>query len=117
MFTKDLVTCTNRHLPSRSRASCLAFALYLVFMQWFLKDYKGQTVMLYVVATITVFTSGLWVLQGAEWQPVRWQAWLGIGALVLFSTYIGQLALFAAVRHLGSGRIALLSTLSRITLS
>jgi drug/metabolite transporter (DMT)-like permease len=89
--------------------TCFAFALYLVFMQWFLKDYRGQTVMLYVVATITVFTSGLWVVQGAEWKPVSWQAWLGIGALVLFGTYVGQLALFAAVRQLGSGQMALLN--------
>ncbi len=89
--------------------TCFAFAFYLVFMQWFLKGYEAQTVMLYVVATIAVFNSGIWVVEGIEWQSPTWQAWVGIGALVLIATYLGQLALFAAVSSIGSGQMALLN--------
>lgn len=92
-------------------ATSVAFAVYLVIIQT-LKDYDGQTVMLYVFMTIALFSVGLWLTQedgGQQWPTL--EAWLGIGVLVIFTSYIAQLSLFAAIRHIGSGQMALLSPL------
>ncbi len=89
--------------------TCLAFAFYMVFMQWFLKGYSAQTVMLYMVATIAVVSLLMWGGQGAPWQPLNWQSIVALVIMVVFSTYLGQLALFIAVRHIGSGQMALLN--------
>ena len=89
----------------------IAFAIYLVIIQT-LKDYDGQTVMLYVFTTIALFATTLWLAQGdagRQWPTMR--AWLGIGVLVIFTTYLAQQSLFAAIRHIGSGQMALLSPL------
>ena len=98
-----LVLCTS-----------LTYSLYLVTIQWYLKDYQAQTVTLYVVSTIAVCMSGLWLAQGAVWQAPEWRGWLLVGLLVLVSTYLGQLALFAAVRGIGSGQMALLSPIETL---
>ena len=88
----------------------VAFAVYLVIIQT-LKDYDGQTVMLYVFTTITLFAMTLWFVQDTGQQLPTLKAWLGIGVLVIFTTYLAQQSLFAAIRHIGSGQMALLSPL------
>jgi drug/metabolite transporter (DMT)-like permease len=94
--------------------ACCAFGLYLVILQWFLQDYDTQTVAMYVVATMSVLTAGLWLVQGAEWYVPGWQSWLAIGVLVVINTYLAQQALFAAVRSIGSGQMALLGPLETL---
>ena len=90
----------------------VAYAVYLVIIQT-LKDYDGQTVMLYVFSAIAVFAVILWLVvhEDTGWQWPTMQAWLGIGVLVIFTSYLAQLSLFAAIRHIGSGQMALLSPL------
>ncbi|MEM7345112.1 MAG: DMT family transporter [Chloroflexota bacterium] len=89
--------------------TCVAFAFYMVAIQWFLKDYNAQTVSFYVIGTVAVYIAGVWWMQSGEWVTPSWQGWLGIGFLAVVSTYLTNLALFVAVRHLGSGQMALLN--------
>jgi len=93
--------------------SCM-FAVYLVIMQWYLKSYDAQTIALYIFATVAVFTTGLWVNQGMVWYSPGWQGWLAIAVLVVGSAYLGQLALFGAVRRIGSGQMALVGPLETL---
>ena len=86
----------------------ITFAIHLALIQWYLQGYEAQTVTLYVVIIMTVVTSGLWFIQGSAWHDPGWLGWLAVGVLALVSTYLARLTLFAAVRSLGSGQIALL---------
>lgn len=85
-----------------------AVATQLVVIQWFLQGYEAQTVTFYVVANMAVVAIGFWLIQGAPWQNPGWSGWMAIGALAVISTYLARVTLFAAIRHLGSGQVALL---------
>jgi len=61
-----------------------------------------------------------WWVQGAEWHAPGVQGWVVIGILAVVSTFLARLALYAAIRRVGSGQIALLwplQTLAIIVLS
>lgn len=92
----------------------VTFAIHLSLIQWFLQGYQAQTVTLYVVATMTVVAVIFWLGQGAEWHNPGWSGWLAILVLAIVSTYLARLWLFAAVRSLGSGQMALLLPLETL---
>jgi drug/metabolite transporter (DMT)-like permease len=89
-------------------------AIHLVLIQWFLQRYDARTVTLYTVATMTLVSIGFWLSQGTEWHDPGWSVWLIILVLAVVSTYLSRLALFAGVRHLGSGQVALLLPLETL---
>ncbi len=90
------------------------FALHLALIQWFLQPYDARTITFYVVATMTIVNSGLWLTQGGEWHNVGWSGWLIIGVLALVSTYLARLAMFEGVRRLGGSQVALLLPLETL---
>ena len=92
----------------------VAFAVHLVVIQWFLQDYDAWTVTLYTVTAMTVVIIGFWLVGGAEWRDPGWLGWLAVGVLAIISTYLARLALFAGVRNLGSGQMALLIPLETL---
>jgi drug/metabolite transporter (DMT)-like permease len=49
-----------------------------------------------------------WWVQGAIWRTPDLQGWLIVGVLAVVSTYLARLALYGALRRVGSGQIALL---------
>lgn len=90
------------------------FAVHLVLIQWFLQGYDAYAVTLYVIVGMALVTVAFWLFQGAEWHKPGWFGWLAIIVLALVSTYLARLALFAGVRYLGSGQIALLTPLETL---
>ncbi len=82
---------------------------HTVSLQWFLTEHDGRAVMSYVVLTMAITTTICWLIQRPAWQPLSAPAWLGVGALALVSTYMARLALFAGVKRLGGGQVALLA--------
>jgi len=88
--------------------AALGAAIQLVLMQWFLQDYDARTVTFYMVVSMTAVATVWWLLEGMEWHDPGWQGWLLVGVLAVVSAYLGQLALFAGVRSLGSGQLALM---------
>lgn len=91
-----------------------AFAVHLVVIQWFLQNYDAWTVTLYTVTAMTVVIVGFWLVTGAEWRDPDWLGWLAVCVLAIISTYLARLALFAGVRNLGSGQMALLIPLETL---
>lgn len=89
-------------------------AIHLTLIQWFLQDYDARTVTLYTVATMTAVSIGFWLFQGVAWRDPGWSGWLAILVLAVVSTYLSRLALFAGVRYLGSGQMALLLPLETL---
>jgi drug/metabolite transporter (DMT)-like permease len=90
-----------------------------LFIQWYLHDRDGRTITAYMVAGMAVAVTVFWLFQGLAlgadlWRPVSPGAWLGIGVMALVPTYLARLGMFAAVRHLGSGQMALLTPLETL---
>ena len=90
------------------------FAIHLVLIQWFLQGYDAYAVTLVVIIGMMLVTTAFWLFQGAEWHEPGWFGWLAIIVLAVVSTHLARLALFAGVRHLGSGQIALLTPLETL---
>jgi drug/metabolite transporter (DMT)-like permease len=69
---------------------------------------------------MTGVIAGFWGAFGAKWHDPAPRGWLVIGIMAIVSTYFARLALYAAVRRIGSGQVALLwplQTLSSVLLS
>ncbi|MEZ4605531.1 MAG: DMT family transporter [Deinococcales bacterium] len=95
---------------------CLSYALYLVIMQWFLKDKPVQSITFYVMLTITALTLINWLALHVKdlkqaLPPLSPSSILAILIIAIIGTYLAQLALFKAVQLLGSAQIALLGPL------
>jgi drug/metabolite transporter (DMT)-like permease len=84
------------------------YALHMNCIQWFLKDEKPRTVALYVVTFMALFTSLADFLKGWEWPTISSEGWLVILYTGIFSTALARLAMFTAIKSLGSGQMALL---------
>jgi drug/metabolite transporter (DMT)-like permease len=91
-------------------ATCF-FALQMAYTQWSLVQYPVRGVVFYVTGTMTVFTVGWWLLQGAPWTAPTPANWLEVLMLAVVCTYIARLGYYAAVGLIGSGQLALLGPL------
>ena len=88
--------------------SLLLYALQLVLTQWWLSGYDARTVTLYITTVMTVVIGVWWGVSGAGWQDPGPAGWTVILVLAVVSTYFARLALYGAIRRIGSGQIALL---------
>lgn len=88
--------------------SLLLYALQLVLTQWWLSGYDARTVTLYITALMTLVIGVWWGVSQAGWQDPGLAGWTVIGVLAVVSTYFARLALYGAIRRIGSGQIALL---------
>jgi len=91
--------------------SALSFAIQLVIVQWYLSIYPSRIVTYYVVAITALLLAAIWLIGGPAWHVPSWQVWLAIIFLAVVSTYLSRLAMFSAIKTLGSGQVALLSPL------
>ena len=89
-------------------SSIILYAIQLVFTQWYLDDYDSKAVTTYILAMMAVVVVGWWGIQGGEWRDPGPYGWLVIIILSVVSTYIARLALYAAIRYVGSDQVALL---------
>jgi drug/metabolite transporter (DMT)-like permease len=88
--------------------SLLLYATQLVLVQWWLADYDIRTITLYLTGVMTLVIGAWWWAEGTTWHPPTRNEWIVIGVLAVVSTYFARLALFSAIRRIGSGQIALL---------
>ncbi len=94
--------------------AAVTYAIHLVLVQWFLRDYGVGAVATYIAVGMTAIVVGTWLAQGAEWHDPGWQGWLAIGALAVVGTYLAHLAMLSAIRGIGSGQTALLAPLETL---
>lgn len=96
--------------------SLLLYAGQLVLTQWWLPGYPTQTITLYLTAMMTIVIAFWWWAQGAEWHAPSFNDWVIIVVLAVVSTYLARLALYASIRRIGSGQIALLWPLQTLVI-
>ena len=88
-----------------------AMTVYLFTVQWRLGTYDILTVAVYMVTTMAVAISLVWLIQGAAWVSPGWQGWLAVSWMAVIGTYLAQLTMVTSVRIIGSGQVALLNPL------
>jgi drug/metabolite transporter (DMT)-like permease len=87
----------------------LLSSFHTVSLQWFLGEHDGRAVTAYIVLCMALTISLYWLIQRPVIPVVPWPGWLGIAVMALISTYTARLTLFAAVKRLGGGQVALLA--------
>lgn len=85
--------------------------IQILFMQWYLQDYDAYAVTFYMVLGMLLVAAMWWLVQGLPWQPVGPAAWWLLLALVVVSTFVARLTMFAAIRVVGGGEVGLLAPL------
>lgn len=96
--------------------SLLLYGSQLVFTQWWLSAYNTHTVTFYLSSIMMVVIAFWWWIQGAVWSDPGPQGWIIILVLAVVSTWFARLALYGAIRRIGTGQIALLWPLQTLTI-
>jgi len=89
-------------------ASAVLYPLHMTLVQWYLGDYRSQTVALYVVTSMAAILILVRLLSFRPWQPLPAVGWGVVFITGLLSTVVARVALFAGIKRIGSGRSALL---------
>ncbi len=89
--------------------STLCFAVHMVLLQWYLRDYDSRSVTFYISATMALILLLAWVGEGAEWHSPGLRGWLAVITLAVVCTYLARLSLVAAVGRIGGGQMAMLA--------
>lgn len=104
----------------------ILLAIQLVMIQPLTRQYDSQTVTRYNVTTVAVVVSLFWWIEQQFINPtpavrIQWQAywpsaeeWLYILILGVVATYAARLMLYAAIRFVGTGQMALLTPLETL---
>ncbi len=87
----------------------VSFAIHLALIQWRLLAYPIQTVTLYTISFMTVVAGIVYLFQSPQWPTFSRAGWGVIIWTALVSTAVARFAMFAGIRHIGSGQTALLS--------
>lgn len=83
--------------------------IQILVMQWYLQEYDAYAVTFYMVVGMLLVAGAWWLAQGLPWQPVGPAAWWLLLALVVVSTFVARVTMFAAIRVIGGGEVGLLA--------
>ncbi len=88
--------------------SAITFAWQLAILQWNLSEADGAaTTLMIVVGMASVGTVAFLGVHGLVWQPIGAVGWVTCIVLAIISTWLSRLALFAAVKRIGSGQVSM----------
>jgi DME family drug/metabolite transporter len=88
--------------------SILGSSIQTVLNQWYLRDHDSQTALFYVFVGMTAVALLALPVVGGAGNGMTPRAWLAMGTVAMVSTYAAWMAWFFAMRHLGTGQVALL---------
>jgi len=94
--------------------SAVLYPFHMALVQWYLKDYRPQTVALYVVSFIAVIVTAVRALLPLPWEPLPAIGWIVVLVTAVVSTVLSRAALFAGIQRIGSGRSALLGPMETL---
>jgi drug/metabolite transporter (DMT)-like permease len=82
------------------------YALHLNIVQWYLNEYTAQTSAVYIITSMAIITTLAWLIGPGGFSQISTMGWLSIVGTALFSTVLTRLALFAAIRRVGSAQVS-----------
>lgn len=86
----------------------LTYALHLVIGQFVVRDVPARTVALYVISTMALLAAGERLAVGGSPLPVTWAGWWPVLGIGLLGTVVARLAMFTAIKRVGSTQLSLL---------
>lgn len=89
--------------------STMTYSLFIVVLPTLQPAIDTNTSAFYVVASMTVYFTLFWLLQGAHWQPPATEGWLAVVWLAVLGVVVHRLLLFAGIARIGSAETALLA--------
>lgn len=92
-----------------SMGTIVTVPIQILIMQWYLQDHDAYAVTFYMVLGMLLVSGVWWLAQGRPWQAPAPAAWGVLAALVVVSTYLARLTMFAAIRLVGGGQVGLLA--------
>lgn len=90
------------------------YALHFNLIQWTLSEYPPQTSTLYVISTMAIYVSSVYLVRTPQLPPISSTGWWVILGTAVVSTVIARLGMFAGIRLIGSGQAALLGPLETL---
>lgn len=88
--------------------SAFTFAWQLAILQWKLSEADGAaTTLMIVLGMAAVGLVSSVAVHGLVWQPMGVVGWTTCVVLAIVSTWLARLALFAAVKRIGSGQVSM----------
>lgn len=90
------------------------YALHFNLIQWTLSDIRPQTSTLYVISTMAVYVTAVYLWRTPRIMSISSMGWWVILGTAVVSTVIARLGMFAGIRLIGSGQAALLGPLETL---
>jgi len=92
----------------------LTYALHLVIGQFVVRDVPARTVALYVISTMALLAAGERLALGGSPLPVTWAGWWPVLGIGLLGTVVARLAMFTAIKRVGSTQLSLLGVVEPV---
>ena len=89
----------------------ISYALYLLFVQWYMGDYPPRTASFYIDATIFIAMLFFGLGQGISIEAPPSEALIYIFLMAIVGTFLSRNLLLNAVKRIGSGQMSLLAPL------
>ena len=89
-------------------------ALQMALVQWFLQADDAWSVAFYNSLGISIGIFAFWTWQGNAWSAPSATGWLLLTVMAVVSTFLARVAMFSAVRIIGSSQLALLIPLETL---
>ncbi|WP_089721630.1 DMT family transporter [Candidatus Entotheonella palauensis] len=94
--------------------TALFFGLHVSLIQLRLGAYNPLTVTLYIITSMTVISSAMYLAAGYRWPHFNTETWVTMFWFAIVGTAISRLLLFAGINQAGSRQAALISPLENV---
>lgn len=94
--------------------TAIFFAVHITLIQWTLSHYPTRTITVYILSFMSLYMSIVYLATGHGAPMMGAEGWGVVIYTGLVATAIARFAMFAGIRHIGSGQTALLGPLETL---
>ncbi len=94
--------------------TAIFFAVHITLIQWRLSEYRTRTITVYILSFMSLYMGVVYLATGHGVPTMGADGWGVVIYTGLVATAIARFAMFAGIRHIGSGQTALLGPLETL---
>jgi len=94
--------------------TAIFFAVHITLIQWRLSEYRTRTITVYILSFMSLYMGVVYLATGHGVPTMGADGWAVVIYTGLVATAIARFAMFAGIRHIGSGQTALLGPLETL---